>query len=124
MAATCLDVIQDALQEIGEYAAGETASSDDAAFCMGRLQSLINSFLGTTTAYATSDALPHADSNAFMYELAKVIAPGFGAKLDALFVKNWQEAHNRLKAALHTPVVTEADGPVLYLSRQYGRNWF
>jgi hypothetical protein len=41
------DVIEDALANIGEVAAGEPVSSEDAAFCLGKLQRLVKQWQGS-----------------------------------------------------------------------------
>lgn len=42
-----LDIINDAMSNIGELAAGETLSSDDVSFCLGKLQRLVKQWQGT-----------------------------------------------------------------------------
>lgn len=41
------EIIADALANIGEVAAGETVSSEDSAFCLGKLQRLVKQWQGT-----------------------------------------------------------------------------
>jgi hypothetical protein len=42
-----LDVIKDAMANIGELAAGETLSANDSTFVLGKLQRLIKQWQGT-----------------------------------------------------------------------------
>lgn len=64
---TALTLIDNALQELGVYGAGETVSDDDAAVCLEALNDLVDAWrLENLTIYATqnvSAALPAATSS-------------------------------------------------------------
>lgn len=83
--ATAQDVVTAALQELGVLAAGETASAEDAALALARLNEMLAAWELSgiahgvpTLALATTIATPDSHIEAMRTGLAVRIAPAFG----------------------------------------------
>lgn len=121
---TAADIIDGALQDIGEYDVGETPPTDDYTVGLTRLNQLLARWerqgiaLGFTTLATKDDAMPTPDwaDAAIRANLAVLIAPAFGTQASQTTVAEAQSGHRELKN--YTTPTPEAD--LGYLVRRSG----
>ena len=121
---TAQTVITQALKELGVVAAGETASSEDTADALTRLNWMISNLevkgvdVGIPTlALADEIDLPDGHERTIMAMLAVDLAPSYEAEPKALTLRVAEEGLQVLKASFADPGVLRSDTALTRRSR-------
>lgn len=117
MSSTALDIVKDAMKDIGVLAAGESPSADDSADILRKLNHMVASWeleglaiYGSEWTLATTIPLPDNHILAIEHNLAVHIAPMFEKQVSSIIVQGAQDGYLALQGAYGEPIDMEVDG--------------